>query len=316
MTDERPPPAFEEMPSEELYVVGQDLPPAGEVHDRVVAVASALTAIGGLVFGVGLVTGASRTVYASGLALALLALAVGFHRYFRSEYPEIYALEPRPGREEEESAETKPLTDVRQVRRRGFLGWLLAAGAAVLGLSLAAPVASLGPTPGDALRRTLWRRGTRLVTAAGQPLRPADIVVGSVVTAWPDGIQHERSAVIVVRLGARGAQPPTNLEWVVDGTLVAYSKICTHAGCPVGLFRERDDALFCPCHQATFDAARAAEPTFGPAARRLPQLPLSVDAEGHLIALSDFGEQIGPGFGWLPRADEERSPSLAEGETA
>jgi ubiquinol-cytochrome c reductase iron-sulfur subunit len=83
---------------------------------------------------------------------------------------------------------------------------------------------------------------------------------------------------------------------VVDG-LVAYAKVCTHAGCPVGLFRERDDALFCPCHQSTFDVRRGAEPTFGPAARALPQLPLAVDDEGYLVAAGDFTEQVGPAFG-------------------
>jgi ubiquinol-cytochrome c reductase iron-sulfur subunit len=84
------------------------------------------------------------------------------------------------------------------------------------------------------------------------------------------------------------------LDWVVDETLVAYSKICTHAGCPVGLLRTGDDALFCPCHQATFDTARGALPAFGPASEPLPQLPLGTDAEGYLVALGDFVGPVGP----------------------
>ena len=84
---------------------------------------------------------------------------------------------------------------------------------------------------------------------------------------------------------------------MVDGTVVAYSKICTHAGCPVALYRERDDVLFCPCHQSTFDVQRGATPVFGPAARNLPQLPLGTDDEGYLVALGDFTEQAGPAFG-------------------
>ncbi len=84
---------------------------------------------------------------------------------------------------------------------------------------------------------------------------------------------------------------------MVEG-LVAYSKVCTHAGCPVALYRERDNALFCPCHQSTFDPSQGARPTFDPAARSLPQLPLDVDGQGHLVARSDFQAQVGPA---LPR---------------
>jgi ubiquinol-cytochrome c reductase iron-sulfur subunit len=84
---------------------------------------------------------------------------------------------------------------------------------------------------------------------------------------------------------------------VVDGELVAYSKICTHTGCPVGLLRTDDASLYCPCHQAQFDAARAAVPTFGPATRPLPQLPLGVDGRGYLIALGDFSQPVGPAAG-------------------
>jgi ubiquinol-cytochrome c reductase iron-sulfur subunit len=78
--------------------------------------------------------------------------------------------------------------------------------------------------------------------------------------------------------------------------VVAYSKVCTHAGCPVALYREQDDALFCPCHQSTFDPSRGAVPTFGPAARALPQLPLGLDDQGYLVALDDFQAQVGPAF--------------------
>jgi ubiquinol-cytochrome c reductase iron-sulfur subunit len=114
---------------------------------------------------------------------------------------------------------------------------------------------------------------------------------------WPEGdIGNERSAALLLRVDERPV-PPTVLEWVVDDSLVAYSKICTHAGCPVALFRERDDALFCPCHQSTFAVTRGAVPTFGPAARALPQLPLGIDEEGYLVALGDFEAPVGPSFG-------------------
>lgn len=303
MTQPQPPhvPA-DDIADEELHVVGERLPPPRDVRDPWVAIAAAATALGGAVFGFGIALEASTIVYGSGLAVALLALAFGVHRYFTGEYPQLHAVEPRP-RPDDDAVD---LDTVTRPTRRNLLGWLLAAGAGVLGISLAAPVASLGPTAGDALRRTSWRRGAHLVTTAGDTLRPDDIEPGSLVTAWPEhAIEDERSAVIVVRLGPRGPQPPTNPDWVVDRTLVAYSKICTHAGCPVGLFRERDDVLFCPCHQATFDAAQAATPVSGPAARALPQLPLGVDGD-ELVALGDFTDPIGPPFGWLGRVRAER----------
>ncbi len=84
------------------------------------------------------------------------------------------------------------------------------------------------------------------------------------------------------------------MEWVVDERVACYSRVCTHAGCPVNLYREQDEALFCPCHQSTFDVVRGCIPTFGPAARALPQLPLGVDDDGFLVALDDYQEQVGP----------------------
>lgn len=294
----------DDLPEEELHVIGERLPPPEEVRDRKIGVAAAIAATGALVFGLGLLLGAPRVVYGSGLAVGLLALAVAFHTYFSKVYPAIEAVEPRPGPDEDE--EGLP-DEIAEPRRRSFLGWLLAGAASLMGLSFLAPVTSLGPRAGDALRQTKWREGTRLVTTAGRPLRPEDIEPGSLVTAWPEhAIEHERSAVVVLRLRAGDPQAPTNAAWVVDRTLLAYSKICTHAGCPVGLFREADDALFCPCHLATFDAAQAAEPTFGPAPRRLPQLPLTRNGDDELVALGDFIEPIGPAYGWMQHVREER----------
>ncbi len=85
------------------------------------------------------------------------------------------------------------------------------------------------------------------------------------------------------------------MGWVVDG-IVAYSKLCTHVGCPVGLYQAQEALLLCPCHQSTFDVLAGAEPIFGPAARPLPQLPLAVDDEGYLVATGDFEAPVGPGF--------------------
>jgi ubiquinol-cytochrome c reductase iron-sulfur subunit len=84
-------------------------------------------------------------------------------------------------------------------------------------------------------------------------------------------------------------------SWAKDDH-VAYSKICTHAGCPISLYEQQTHHLLCPCHQSTFDMANDANVIFGPAARRLPQLKLDVDAEGYFIAATDYQEPVGPSF--------------------
>jgi ubiquinol-cytochrome c reductase iron-sulfur subunit len=77
---------------------------------------------------------------------------------------------------------------------------------------------------------------------------------------------------------------------------VAYSKICTHAGCPASLYEQQTNRLLCPCHQSQFLITDNAKPIFGPATRRLPMLPITVDAEGYLVAKRDFGVAVGPAF--------------------
>jgi ubiquinol-cytochrome c reductase iron-sulfur subunit len=277
-----------------LRVISEAVPPASEANDTIVVVAAVVAAVGGVGFGIGLLAGLPLSVYGSALAIGLLALGLAVRRYFVDRFPDVEAIEERATVPREEA----PISDVAAIPRRGFLGRLLAGAAAAVGLGLAAPVVSLGPAPGDALRTTAWEPGRRLVRTSGEPVRPEDVAVGGVLTVWPEGaINEEIAAVMLLRLAGGPPEPPTNLDWVVDGGLIAYSKVCTHAGCPVGLFRERDDALFCPCHQSTFDARQGAAPTFGPATRPLPQLPLGVDGEGLLVALDDFQEQAGPAIG-------------------
>ncbi|TQN42552.1 ubiquinol-cytochrome c reductase iron-sulfur subunit [Blastococcus colisei] len=172
------------------------------------------------------------------------------------------------------------------VRRRWVLG-----GAGLGALGGIGLLAWLGR---DESRRTPWRRGVHVVTADGERIRADEVPVGGFGTVWPEGSERADSAsAVLVRL-AGDAEPPTVLEWVVGRRIVVYSKICTHAGCPVGLYQEIDDSLFCPCHQATFDAARGAVPTFGPASRPLPQLPLGVDGDGFLVATGGFAVPVGP----------------------
>jgi ubiquinol-cytochrome c reductase iron-sulfur subunit len=280
-----------------LRVISEETPPPSQANDALVLGSAIIAALAGIGFAVGLALETSLVVYGSALAIGLLALGFGVRRYFADLFPDLEAVEPRYS-DETAGDPSRPISDVQPVQRRSLMRNALIGASGVFGLSLLAPVPSLGPAPGDALTRTAWRRGTRLVTASGEPIRAENVAAGGIATVWPEGaVNNEISAVVLVRVGDAGFEEPTNARWVVDNQLVAYSKVCTHAGCPVGLFRERDNALFCPCHQSTFDAVRGAVPTFGPTARALPQLPLGVDDDGFLIALGDFTERVGPAYG-------------------
>lgn len=279
----------------QLRVVAHETPPPSQANDALVIGSAIIAALAGVGLALGLAFGASLTVYGTCLAIGLLALAIAVRRFFTDQYPDVEAVEPR---HVDEPISDGPVSGVAPVERRSLLRNVLIGAGGVFGVSLLSFVPSLGPAPTGELSRTAWRRGTRLVTTAGDPIPPDSVASGGVATVWPEGaINNEISAVILVRISDAELSDPVNKQWVVNGSLIAYSKICTHAGCPVGLFREGDNALFCPCHQSTFDATRGAIPTFGPTARALPQLPLGVDEEGLLIALGDFTEQVGPAYG-------------------
>jgi ubiquinol-cytochrome c reductase iron-sulfur subunit len=195
------------------------------------------------------------------------------------------------------AAETALAIGERQFTRRRALSRLLLGALGALGLAALFPIRSLGPGPGRSLFHTQWSAGARLVDAEGRPVRVRDLEVGSVVTVFPEGfVGSPVSQALLIRVEPGSLQlPPERLAWAPDG-LVAYSKICTHAGCPVGLYHASTHELLCPCHQSTFDVLRGAAPVFGPASRPLPQLPLQAGADGVLQARGDFQEPVGPGF--------------------
>ena len=143
------------------------------------------------------------------------------------------------------------------------------------------------------------------------------MAIGQLVNAQPEGLVHvaeEREGVIYlegVELNVEKAKSslimvrmePDDITFSKDspenwqvGGILAYSKICTHVGCPISLYEQQTHHVLCPCHQSTFDLANGAEVIFGPAARPLPQLPITVDDEGYLVAQSDFTEPVGPSF--------------------
>ncbi len=184
------------------------------------------------------------------------------------------------------------------IRRRGLLAAL---GLALTALGVAAlfPLRSLLPwdraRPVRARRDTPWGPGVRLLTAGGQPVRPGDVPAGTVVGVFPEGGTDAGDApAFAVRLQPeRFTRPPSAGH--LDG-LVVYSLLCTHAGCPVRLYLKGTGRVLCPCHQSSFDLFADAEPVAGPAARRLPGLPVAVDADGYLRATGDFTAPPGAGF--------------------
>jgi ubiquinol-cytochrome c reductase iron-sulfur subunit len=198
--------------------------------------------------------------------------------------------------EQEEASETFE-EGAEAVERRRLLIRLLTGAFVALGAALVFPVRSLGERPGGSLFRTAWRRGARVVDENDRPVRPEDLDVGGVLTVFPAGKNGSAdSQTLLIKLGPGEYRArPGREDWAV-GEVVAFSKVCPHAGCPVGLYEPETHRLFCPCHQSVFAVLDACEPTGGPATRPLPQLPLTVDGAGYLVAQDDYEEPIGPGF--------------------
>ncbi|MGN6216043.1 MAG: ubiquinol-cytochrome c reductase iron-sulfur subunit [Solirubrobacterales bacterium] len=190
-------------------------------------------------------------------------------------------------------------------RKRLLLGAAGAAGAA-LGAALVVPAASFGPfLDTESFYYSPWRRDRRLVDEEGKPNKADEIEYETIYTAFPENAYREELAapVVVVRVAPSEVELPEGREnWAPEG-IVAYSKICTHAGCAVALYRkprfpqaEPRPALVCPCHYSTFDPAEGGKVIFGPAGRELPQLPLLVDSAGELRAAGNFSAPVGPSF--------------------
>jgi ubiquinol-cytochrome c reductase iron-sulfur subunit len=188
----------------------------------------------------------------------------------------------------------------RKLMRNTLLGALT-----LVPLSGVVLLRELGPMPGTKLRHTLWSKGKLLVNMnTHEPLRPSDIAVGSLTFAMPEGLhEHDhdfqkeiaKAALMLVRLEPEDIKDKRELEWSHEG-IVAYSKICTHVGCPISLYEQQTHHVLCPCHQSTFDLADGARVIFGPAGHALPQLRIGVNDEGYLEALDDFEEPVGPAF--------------------
>ncbi len=198
------------------------------------------------------------------------------------------------------------------IRRRKLIGSGMAGALGLIAVPALITLADLGPWPTAALRKetiekTIWAEGIRLVNDVNYlPLKASELVVGQLVNAVPANLEElhgaefqtakSKAAIIVVRMDPNSIKiPESRQDWQVDGIL-CYSKICTHVGCPISLWEQQTHHLLCPCHQSTFDLGNSGVVVFGPAARSLPQLPITTDAEGYLVARSDFTVPVGPSY--------------------
>jgi ubiquinol-cytochrome c reductase iron-sulfur subunit len=251
--------------------------------DPLVVAALGLSALGSLGFVVVYVLGADTRLLGVTMATALGGLGSALVLWVRRDMPRHLVEEPWeppvPSTEEREALRR----ELARMPRRRFVERLLLMAGGALGLALAVPAASLGPRPGGRRRRTAWEAGVRLTTDGTEPVRPGDLGVGEILTAFPEGHPADaRAQVNLIRL-AEG-----------DDGLVAYSRVCTHAGCAVGLYQPESQRLFCPCHQSQFDVLDGARPIAGPAGRALPRLPIESGPDGVLRATGDFPDPVGP----------------------
>lgn len=325
-------------PDEDVEVPGVTYPDEAKARraERIVALCFLVTFAAGIAFIIFYVqlqvgspddTGLSNLALGGTLTLALLGLAVGIVVWVRQIMPKYNLVQERhPMASDEPTREYVGETFLQGAKESGFvkrklLRRTLLLAAAPLGLLPLVLLRDLDNSdmPGadfnKELRHTVW--GTKgkdgkplklVVEGTGQPIRAADFnSPGGILSVVPEGYEHDLNALakatlILIKFRPEEIKSGVNLNWTHDG-IVAYSKICTHVGCPAALYEQTTHHILCPCHQSTFDAADGAKVIFGPAARPLPQLPIAVDEGGFLIAQGDFAVPPGPSF-W-ERGDAE-----------
>ncbi|GGT07338.1 cytochrome bc1 complex Rieske iron-sulfur subunit [Planobispora rosea] len=266
----------------------------------------------------------SNLALGGSLTLALLSLASGLVVWVRMVMPKYKLIQERHAMASDGETRAYVGETFLQgaaesgITKRPLLRRTLLAAAAPLGLAPLVLLRDLGPNYSDfpaKLRHTVWGEKTKegknrklVVEGTGAPIRAADFnSPGGILSVVPEGYEHDLNALakatlILIKFRPEELKSGTNLNWTHDG-IVAYSKICTHVGCPAALYEQTTHHILCPCHQSTFDAADGAKVVFGPAARPLPQLPIAVDEEGYLVATGDFPVPVGPSF-W-ERGDAE-----------
>ncbi|MBF0671029.1 MAG: Rieske 2Fe-2S domain-containing protein [Salinibacterium sp.] len=248
-----------------------------------------------------------------GITLALIPLGIGaiyWAKNLMSSHEHVEMRHATRGTEETRAAAARIFTlgnEESGFTRRKLIRNSLIGALAVFPLPAIVMFRDLAPAkdPVALFKQTMWDKGTRLaLDPSGAPIKASDVTIGSVFHVIPEGLEEAdhpldekaKAAVLLMRLDPSALNEADDRKgWSYDG-IVAYSKICTHVGCPVALYEQHTHHLLCPCHQSEFDVANHCEVIFGPAKRPLPQLPIAVDAEGYLVAQSDFHEPVGPSF--------------------
>ncbi|MGH3273034.1 MAG: cytochrome bc1 complex Rieske iron-sulfur subunit [Streptosporangiaceae bacterium] len=294
-----------------------DDPARAKRAERVVAACFIVGMLAGLafiasyvIFRVHTINNVTHSNLALGLTMALtfLAMGVGAVIWVRHLMPHVELTEQRHemrSSPENRAAFAKTFTEgaeTSQFVKRPLIRRTLIAATLPAAIAPVVLLRDLGPLPEQSLDHTVWKRGTLLVIfGTGQPLTPAEFSTpGSSVSVIPEGYADDddalaKAATTLIKFRPGELLAPTKMNWTVDN-IVAYSKICTHLGCPAALYEQTTHHILCPCHQSTFDATRGAAVIFGPATRPLPQLPLMLNAQGFLVAQSDYHEPVGPSF--------------------
>jgi ubiquinol-cytochrome c reductase iron-sulfur subunit len=259
----------------------------------------------------------SPWVFGGALGGGMFALGFGltaWGKYLMPQGPFVEERHTLAGTDEERDALSAALYERTTVvvKRRKLLGGMFAGGAGLFGIVALFPlIRSLGPLPKDELDVSNWKAGTVLVDSNGRPIRRETLQAGGIMTVYPrnqkivkdgevtftqQGLSTDQT--VLIRLSDGPLPQPTmpgREGWSPDG-YVAYSKVCTHLGCPVGLYERELEVLVCPCHQSMFNVRNGAVPQFGPAPRPLPQLPLGYNDQGYLIATAPYDQALGPAF--------------------
>ena len=260
--------------------------------------------------GIGLAS-LSNVVLGVSLGLSLLCIGLGAVHWAKTLMPDTEVAEDRHPQRSSDQARHDAVETIEaggsasQLGRRPLIKYTLGGALGIFALPLLVSlVGGLGPLPKADLSTTFWRKGMRLMRDPGMtPILASDVTLGSVFHVLPEGIdkapdrleQIGKAAVILISIGDAAIKVQKERDWGHEG-IVAYSMICTHVGCPVGLYEHRTHQLLCPCHQSTFDVADNAAVIFGPAHRPLPQLKITVDAQGYLIADAPFLQPVGPSY--------------------
>jgi quinol---cytochrome c reductase iron-sulfur subunit len=245
------------------------------------------------------------------LAVSLFFIGMGAVHWAKTLMPDEEVVELRHEQRSSDAARQAAVDgvfaggDAAQLGRRPLIKYTLGGALGLFAVPLVLQLAGgLGPLPGAELSQTMWRKGLRLMRDPEMlPVKASDVTIGSVYHILPEGIdqqqhvleQKAKASVLLLRLDPADLKVPKARDWGYHG-IVAYSKICTHVGCPVGLYEQQTHHLLCPCHQSTFDVTQDCKVIFGPAKRPLPQLKITVDNEGYLIADAAFHEAVGPSF--------------------